>query len=176
VLLGVPVVLFFLNLPNEGFKTLGPVSAAGLEGGQAQVVEDKGDYGELSFQELEGAVYSPERRGLYEGKIVTLKGQFAPSGNDRIFSLVRFKMRCCAADAVPLNAFIMIDADSAERISPAALQGQWVEVKGQVQFRERERNGQKEPVAVIFIRPDEKHKLKDLVRILDKSEQPPAFL
>src|SRR5262249_55572714 len=155
VLLLLPVVLFFLNLPNEGFLSVTHASADGLDTGKAAaVVDNSEDEGELGFQELEGAVYAPDRREQYQGKTYTIKGQFAPSGNDRIFSLVRYKIRCCAADAVPLSAFILVDPESQERLNQAALAGQWVAVKGQVQFRTRTRNGQEEPVAVIYVQPD----------------------
>ena len=175
MLLLVPVILFFgLDLPRDGFSVIEKADAAGLAaGGQ---VADKGDLGELSFTELAGAVNNPDRRDYYEGKTVRLKGQFRGSNNDHIFQLVRFKMACCAADAVPLDAYIMIDPEYKEPIDSAALQGKWVEVTGQVQFRAKERNGQQETVAVIFIRPDKDHPFDKVVRVLPKGEQPSPFL
>jgi hypothetical protein len=187
VLLLLPVVLFFLNLPNQGFLNVGQASSDGLDTGKAAaVVDNNEDEGELNFLELEGAVYAPDRRAQYQGKTYTIKGQFRPSGKDRVFSLVRFKKNCCAADAVPLGAFIMIDPDSPERLNQAALAGQWVAVKGQVQFRTQARNGKEEPVAVIYVRPDKEHPLLDkedepvrvrgLVRVLAPNEQPSPFV
>jgi hypothetical protein len=178
VVLMIPVVLFFLNLPNEGFRVLDRADAKDLDASKREV-EDKGFIGELGFTELAGAVNDPDRRKLYEGSTVTIKGQVSPSPNDHIFSLVRFKMRCCAADAVPLDAFIMIDPDTPAQqfdVTPDKLQGKWVEVRGQVQFRTRQRNGQPEAVAVIFVRPGKDRKLSELVRVLSKTEQPPQFL
>jgi hypothetical protein len=157
-----PVVLFFLNLPNEGFRTLDAADVGGLDQKKEQVA-DKGFDPELGFRELEGAAYSEDRRSLYEGKTVRLKGQFAPSGNDRMFSLVRFKINCCAADAIPLSAVIMIDPDSKETVNPAQYAGRWVEVTGQVQFRSREKNGREEWVTVIMVRPDKDHPLSSLI-------------
>jgi hypothetical protein len=178
VVLMIPVVLFFLNLPNEGFRVLDRATATGLDVGKSDV-EDKGFIGELAFTELAGAVNDKDRRGLYEGSTVTIKGQVSPSPNDHLFTLVRFKMRCCAADAVPLDAYIMIDPDTPPQqfdVTPDKLQGKWVEVRGQVQFRDRVRNGQKETVAVIFVRPGKDRKVSELVRVLSKTEQPPQFL
>jgi hypothetical protein len=171
----VPAVLFFVGMPQGGFQVIDRVNAAGLDAGAAPKVADKGDLGELGFGELQGAVYDKDRRELYEGKTVRIKGQVAPTGNDQIFSLRRYKIRCCAADAVPLDAFIMIDPASKEHID-ASWVGQWVEVKGQVQFRSRNVYGHEEAVAVIFVRPDRDHPLEGLVRKLGKDEQPSPFL
>jgi hypothetical protein len=86
-------------------------------------------------------------------------------------------MRCCAADAVPLDAYIVIDPDaSVPDWRVEAVQGKWVEVKGQVQFRSRQRNGQEEFVSVIYVRPDKDHALSELIRVLPKNEEPSPFL
>jgi hypothetical protein len=156
-----PVVLFFLDLPNGAFASLGQEEVGKIE--EKGAVADKGFDKELGFRELDGAAYDPDRRALYEGKTIRLKGQYVPSGNDRIFSLVRFKMNCCAADAVPLSAVIMVDPESKEVPPTASLQGQWVDVTGQVQFRTRERNGREEWVTVIMVRPDKDHPLSNLI-------------
>jgi hypothetical protein len=157
-----PVVLFFLNLPNEGFRTLEAADVQGLDAKQEKVA-DKGFDPELGFRELEGAAYSQDRRDFFEGKTVRLKGQFAPSSSDRMFSLVRFKINCCAADAIPLSAVIMLDPDSKAQLNPAEYAGKWVEVTGQVQFRAREKNGRQEWVTVILVKPDEDHPLSRLI-------------
>jgi hypothetical protein len=166
-----PVVLFFLGLPNEGFRSLEAADVQGLDQ-KADQVADKGFDPELGFRELEGAAYSQERRDLYEGKTVRLKGQFAPSGNDRMFSLVRFKINCCAADAIPLSAVIMIDPESKDHVNTSQYQGRWVEVTGQVQFRTRERNGREEWVTVIMVRPDKDHPLSELIALTPPDARP----
>lgn len=172
VVLLLPVILFFLNQPNQGF-ILGKEDVGDVKGGSGKV-EDKGFAPELGYRELEGAAYAPDRRRQYEGLTIRLKGQFAGSGSDRLFSLVRFKMNCCAADAVPLSAVIMIDPETKEHLNPGQMQGHWVEVTGQVQFRKRERNGQEEWVTVIYVKPDpEKGKtLDDLVKIIPPDPNP----
>jgi uncharacterized membrane protein YcgQ (UPF0703/DUF1980 family) len=43
-------------------------------------------------------------------------------------------MNCCAADAVPLNAAIMVDSESPGRLDYRHWSNKWVEVKGQVRF------------------------------------------
>jgi hypothetical protein len=91
---------------------------------------------ELQFKELERAAYMPASRQFYEGKTGKIVGQFVPTDSNRLFSLTRFKMTCCAADAIPLNVVIMLDPQSQENISGmTALQ--WVEVTGRIEFRKR---------------------------------------
>jgi hypothetical protein len=171
-----PIVLYFLGLPDNGFAVgeqkinLDPTQLSG--GGAEQNPADKGFGGELSFRELEGAAYSPERRSLYEGRTYKLKGQFSPSGNDTMFTLVRFKINCCAADAVPVPAVIMVDPNSKEKLDVAAYQGKWVEVTGQVQFRTRKVGGREEWVTVVFVHPDEKHPLSSLVAPTEPDRSP----
>src|SRR5262249_34393429 len=82
---------------------------------------------------LERASRSPESQVLYEGSFVHLVGQFVGRGDKR-FSLTRFRMNCCAADAVPVDAAIFIDPKSPVRLQPQQYQGKWVDVRGQVQF------------------------------------------
>lgn len=174
-----PIMLFFLNLPNEGFAYV-PVTALNTADlGSVKNVEDKGSLGrELTFKELEGVAYDAERRTAYEGKTVELKGQFVGSTNDRVFRLVRLKINCCAADAIPLNAIIFIepkDPNSKEKLPAQDLQMKWVRVTGQIQFKSRNQGGKEEWVTLIVVRPDEKTPLKDLVVEIPPSERPPAY-
>jgi hypothetical protein len=90
----------------------------------------------LGFKELEGAAYMPSKRKYFEGRMVKLKGQYSPSGNPKVFKLVRYKITCCAADAVPLDVVIMLDPQSQENLAHLS-PNQWIEVLGQVQFLKR---------------------------------------
>jgi hypothetical protein len=91
---------------------------------------------DLEFNTLQSASYTPLSRHYYEGKIVRLVGQYAPGDTDRTFTLVRFKITCCAADAQPLNVMIMLDPQSQENLSHVkALE--WVKVTGRLTFRKR---------------------------------------
>jgi hypothetical protein len=173
----VPIVLFFLGLPRtDDAMSVGAQEIGQIEGSfeRARGLADDGPVTELSFRELEGAAYSPERRSLYEGKTYKLKGKFspAPNGDPNLFTLVRMKMNCCAADAVPLNAVIMVDPSSKGKLNPAEYQNRWVEVTGEVQFRRRSLNGREEWVTVMLVRPDDKHALEDLVRPTNPDNNP----
>ena len=91
---------------------------------------------DLEFNTLQSAAFTPLSRHYYEGKIVRLVGQYAPGDTDRTFTLVRFKITCCAADARPLNVMIMLDPQSPESLSHVkALE--WVKVTGRLTFRKR---------------------------------------
>jgi hypothetical protein len=82
----------------------------------------------MKFSELNDAAYDAGKREGLQGEVVVLEGHFRRLA-DKEFSLYRLKMTCCAADAVPLRVRIVV---------PQALsghsEGDWLEVKGQLQF------------------------------------------
>jgi hypothetical protein len=151
IVLMLPVVLYFLNLPNQGFSAtyLKGLGVADVEAGKFELVEgEKVDVIPLEFKELERAAYTPATRQGYEGKYASIKGQFMPGNSDKMFSLYRFKMTCCAADAVPLNVLIMLDPNSVETISDLKPLD-WVDVTGKIQFRKRK--DREEYVSVLLV-------------------------
>jgi len=90
----------------------------------------------LEFDTLQSAAYTPSSRQYYEGKVVQLIGQYSPGRNDRTFTLVRFKISCCAADARPLNVVIMLGPQtpgSLAHVKPL----EWVKVTGRITFKKR---------------------------------------
>lgn len=168
VVLLLPVVLYFLGLPSEGFGLTGAekVAEVNLEG---SLTADKNEQVNAGFLELDKAALLPELREYYEGKTVVLEGIFVPHSNERMFGLQRYKMNCCAADAIPLSAVIMLDPKSEAKIPPG-LQGQWVRVQGLIQFRPRlDRQGGY--ATVIVLRPSEEQPLS---KVLQKLDKPPA--
>lgn len=86
----------------------------------------------LSLPVLERASLFPDLRQSLEGKMGRLRGQFMPGSSDRVASLVRIKMTCCLADVRPLEV-VVIAPESLARFKPY----DWVEVTGQIQFRQR---------------------------------------
>jgi PDZ domain len=86
----------------------------------------------LQFKELERAAYTAAQRQYYEGKIGEIVGQFVQGKNPRSFSLTRFKMTCCAADAIPLNV-VIVSPEDVTGVKPLT----WVKVSGQIQFHKR---------------------------------------
>jgi hypothetical protein len=146
-----PVVLYSLNLPNQGLSAISKPEGA-VDGGMRQIT-DKGTI-HLDFQELEKAAYSPVTRELYEGHTGVLKGQFLSTGDQQVFSLVRVKINCCIADAVPLHV-ALVAPKPVTHVSDM----QWVEVRGQIQFRvQKRRDGQGDYVPVLQVKDN-----KDIV-------------
>ena len=98
----------------------------------------------LDFKRLESAARDAESRKEWDGKWITVKGQFAPNRqNDHQFSLVRFQIRCCGADAVRLNV-PMICKESLQDTK----EGEWVNVTGRIRFQ---RHGDSKFITVLQV-------------------------
>jgi hypothetical protein len=151
VVLILPVVLFFLNLPN-----LPNLSAQSNAAG-------------IGFLQLAQAAQTEERRDHYEGKTVRLTGQYIGI-NLKTCSLRRFKMSCCAADAVPLDAVIMVDPNSSERLDNDRLRGQWVAVTGRVHFFHRPDTG--EYKTAVILTPTPEQPLDKLIEVIAPDPNP----
>jgi hypothetical protein len=170
-----PVMLYFLNLPgSDGFNTL---HASTVDPNLIKLDTKAGGEDldrELSFKELEGVASTPEQRTWYSGKIVRLVGQFVPSPyGERVFSLVRMKMNCCAADAIPLQATIMVDPKSKEVPNGADLRMKWVEVKGQLSFHPLKSGNREEWKTLLLVRPTDKEPLGEVIKPIPPQ---PAFI
>jgi uncharacterized membrane protein YcgQ (UPF0703/DUF1980 family) len=86
----------------------------------------------VGLKELEQAAYEPGIRKQWQGKYVRVVGQLNPSSrNDRIFEVVRYRIQCCAADAIRIGVPALC-RDSMAGAQP----GEWVEVTGRVMFTE----------------------------------------
>src|SRR5262249_24287517 len=110
----------------------GPIAAAA-----SAILERRTEkVAEVGCLQLEMPGMSPEARGFYEGRRVKLRGRFVPI-NDKTFTLVRYRINCCAADAIPLKAVIRID-DKAKDVLPVKdLRDKWVLVTGEGRFESR---------------------------------------
>jgi uncharacterized membrane protein YcgQ (UPF0703/DUF1980 family) len=131
LVLAFPVALFFLGIPNAGFSqerlekilgnapTIDDTSVGDVAGKEGLV---------MRFADLNDAAYDESKRESLEGQTAALEGLFSRV-RDNQFQLYRMKMTCCAADTVPLKVLI---------ITPTALSGfrdgEWVQVKGRIQF------------------------------------------
>jgi len=176
LVLAIPVLLYFLFPPEA-------LTGHGVDEGAvdptAGYTDAKGYLGQLAFKELEGVPNNPHRRQFYEGKIAQLTGQFVASpSTDRMFSLVRMKIRCCAADAVPLPAAVIVDDSQVQDLpveqrvpNAAALNRKWVEVTCQIQFRPR-LDQPNEWVVVLVVRPTKEKPLSELVKQVPPDPDP----
>lgn len=153
VVLLVPVLLFLLGVPNRGPRVkaapvvdlstdlagpaglvaLGADSWAQLANGIHLASEmSMGDFPVVDYKVLEAAAADPGQRAIMRHKRIKVRGQFAPSRqSDQVFSLVRFRIQCCAADAIQLNV-PMIAREAITHVRP----DDWVEVQGRVEFQE----------------------------------------
>ncbi len=156
VVLGFPILLFCLGIPNSTFssdwieKRLGNSTALG---DIKEVAQKDGAEPLYDFSSLTMATHSRERMEALEGTPAKIKGQlrFFPN-REKEFELFYMKMTCCATDIVPLQARIVVarpsvlDAVRQQNIK----QQDWVEVSGTIQFQEIP--GQQKYVTVIMVR------------------------
>jgi hypothetical protein len=156
VLLLVPIILFLLGLPNKGPQAApvrvnldltneaavyagmiasAPTNAEGVPGWLAVLYLGTGEVQDVQFKDLESYASSEESRSQWQGKTIRVRGQYAPSpGSDHFFSLVRFRIQCCGADAIPLR-IPMVTRDKLSDRSELKL-NQWVKVTGVVDFQQ----------------------------------------
>jgi hypothetical protein len=164
----VPLVLYFLNLPNKGFQ----VHAGGFAGiGEVAAPKQVADRGHVTvgFLQLEEAALTREKREFYAGKTVRLTGQYADYDPWR-FTLIRLKRSCCAADAVPVKALIMVDPSSKEGLDTDKLRDKWVEVTGRIAFVKDPRGDRY--VTALIVYPSTESQIQDLVRIIPPDPYP----
>lgn len=155
VLLLLPIMLYLLGLPNKPpSATAGTVALDPTEEAQACAVligigplpltqsglaaavlladHAEGPAKLAGFKELEEAAYEPADREHWQGQFVQVVGQFAPfAGSDRFFDVVRYRIQCCAADAIPLRVKV-VSREGVTGIGP----NDWVRVAGRVAFQE----------------------------------------
>jgi hypothetical protein len=223
VVLLLPVALFFLNLPNSGFKnftsavnasqldrsadrasswSLAVTSAAGalagpLNGGPLAALvglapghpTGEGEVPELAigphwldqvgsnshypvtFFQLEGFARSERDREIWTNRMVSVSGQYAGT-DDKSFTLIRYKMACCMADAIPLKAVILVDyalvPNSKDRLDPNQYQNKWVRVTGRVQFLPQRGGGGY--ITALIVRPRPDRPLSELIKIVDRGD------
>jgi hypothetical protein len=136
VILGFPIVLFLLGIPNSTFskdwieKRLGNTANIG---DVQDVAVKEGAVATYDFNTLALATHSEDRMRDLEGTPAKIKGQvrFVPN-NQKQLELFYLKMTCCATDIVPLQARIIVNQTSDYAgINPF----DWVEVSGTIQFK-----------------------------------------
>jgi uncharacterized membrane protein YcgQ (UPF0703/DUF1980 family) len=132
------------------------------------------DFPNLRFSELERAGVYPDRRAYFTGKSATIIGQFVAEGDSTQFTLVRYLRRCCAADAVPLNAVITVHPNwQGERLNVKARQQKWVRVTGRIFFL-RKRGSADDYVPALILFPGQYHEPDKLVEIMSQPADPYA--
>ncbi len=170
VVLLLPVALYFL-MPADGLSGAGQQVHAGDVNGPSGSVKDKGEDFSVSFVQLEQAALSEDSRSILEGKTVRLVGKYVAQ-DSKHFTLVRYTMNCCAADAIPLKALTVLDDSKSPKdvLDSNRLNNKWVEVTGQVQFLKM-RDGSSF-VPAIIIQPTPERKLTQLVKVVPAPANP----
>jgi uncharacterized membrane protein YcgQ (UPF0703/DUF1980 family) len=168
VVLLLPVALYFL-MPAEGLSGAGHRLDAGAVSGPKEGVQGKGEDFNVTFVQLEQAALSEDLRNFYEGKTIRLEGRYVAEDSAH-FTLVRFTMNCCAADAIPLKALIILDRAKSKEPLASSLNNKWVQVIGQVQFLKM-RDGSSF-VPAIIIQPTPEKKLSQLVKTIPTPANP----
>jgi hypothetical protein len=173
IVLLVPILLYFF-VPIERLRAGQSDEYRGeIDPAWAGQINSTGSLPELEFKELVGAADSPDLRKFYDGKTTTISGELVPSAsNAKLFSLVRFRIRCCAADRVPLPVPILVDDTLAKEVpekdrasdlqSVQELRNRWVQVTCQIQFHKRP-DSPNLWMAVLVVRPTKEKPLRELI-------------
>jgi hypothetical protein len=159
-------------------QSTGAFVAAATAAGAAAVNATDTDVLGLSFHELDGAASVESRRKRYDGRIARLTGIFVPSPYSSQFSLVRWKIRCCARDGVPLPFPILVsdtlakDLPAEQRLPDAqALNQQWVEVTCQILFRQHPERPN-EWITLLVVRPTKEMPITELIKQIPPDPDP----
>jgi hypothetical protein len=155
VLLLVPIILFLLGLPNKGPKAdevevkvdttkeaiaySGLVGVAPLAEGPlltylaAMYAGEAGEVTEVAFKDLVDDI-SPYVLEKHQNTTIRVRGQFNPAlGSDRVFQLVRYRIKCCGADAIPVRIPVLTRDSISSRSD--LKNGDWVKVTAVVDFQ-----------------------------------------
>ncbi|HZU38219.1 MAG TPA: hypothetical protein VFA18_20010 [Gemmataceae bacterium] len=135
VVLLLPIAFFMMNLPNKAMWLAQAADATGIDVSDTAKGPSKGEM-QLDFKELDQASYSGLKREAYTGHVGRLTGQISHTmGNPKVFTLVRSRMTCCAADVISIQVFIVAT-------QPVSIpDGTWVDVGGRIEFQYQEKPG-----------------------------------
>lgn len=156
IVLALPIMIIFMGLPPSQLSAQGltnKLSAKDLKAlaaiGNAKMpagFEPKGEVVDADWKVLVAAADDPFQRERWQAQAVRIAGQAVPERGiaDR-YRLMRVKITCCAADAVPLSITIL--GEPKNEWKP----GDWVEVTGAVNFVEVESNvGERAFLPVVY--------------------------
>jgi hypothetical protein len=151
-----PVGLYWLGLIPSAFSSHTAININLQDSGRTAATKD----GEVirSFLELGRAASTEELLRYYEGRTAQVIGQITNVETDR-FGLVRYKVTCCAADALPSHLRVIVtDRMLDGNVYDARIQladAKWVEVVGVIQFRKL--RGTDEFVSVLEVKGKDVH-------------------
>jgi hypothetical protein len=170
-----PVVLFFLDLPDAAMSWTGTDYSKDLDTSTVQA--EAGETGEVpidfKFRQLENSANSPEARAHLTGRLIRLTGKFV-GDNGRLFTLSRYIGDCCDADAREVRAAILVDSsqlagDNYQELDPKRLQQRWIHVTGRLQYALNKRTNDYMPM--LLVTPTRE---RPLSRVVEVMARPPA--
>jgi hypothetical protein len=91
---------------------------------------------QINFKALEALAFNPATQREWAGRTVRVLAQFMPQ-NDRMFTLGRFRIQCCGADAVQVSIPAKLSRGSLQEIPNPPQPQEWARVTGRVDFREQ---------------------------------------
>ncbi len=153
VVLLFPIVIYLMGLPDGTFSAEYQAKRVkDNEVGELGDVADKKSTGEVSFETLAAAAYSPDNRDIFTGQTVTLSAQYKKLAETQ-FTLFFFKQTCCAADQVPLKATCVVKPEDKSLLQEVVTEGgkqtqrplqdgQKVSVTGKIQFTQDPTSGE----------------------------------
>lgn len=134
ILLALPLMLIFMGVP-QGFSMQGlekKLSAAELKSlgeiGGASGEPKNTEPRNADLRMLVNAAENPVQREEWNRTLVDVVGQYGSAGLPDRYRLMRVKITCCAADAVPLNVNVLGAPD------PSWQNGEWIRLRGVVNF------------------------------------------
>ena len=143
IVLLLPLLLFLIGLPSRGADVVEEELPPGVQLAQFN------DIYKAAFDEYGQRVWKDSN-----GKplLVRVRGMYRPGKRDSEFNLFRLKMTCCAADGYPVS--ILVSLPQKDKAKPETLPiyqtGQWINVIGEVHFREVP--GRNEMITVLEMR------------------------
>jgi hypothetical protein len=135
--------------PADPLTVVGKVAAVNLADKELEVVwrhngkEEKktfdlglGPIYQTDFKALEALAFNPLTQKEWKGLTVRAWAQIAPV-NDRHFTLVRYRIQCCGADAVAVKIPVVLSRGSLFEVPDRPRHDDWVKVTGRIDFREQ---------------------------------------
>jgi hypothetical protein len=129
IVLCLPIMLFFLGLPNQGFSS---AKAIEVEESELNIKDRGGNVIHLDFRDLERWAFDEAKREWSEGRTGMIQGQFAPGKSSHTFALFRDKIISCPCDRIRIYVAVL-SPDGVGQFKS----GSWVQATGQIQYRKR---------------------------------------
>jgi hypothetical protein len=145
--------------PTDLLTVIGTVASVDLADKELKVIAKadgkekvfdlgQGPIYQIDFKALEALAFNPVTQKEWAGRTVRVLAQLAPQG-DRFFTLARYRIQCCGADAVQVSIRGRLTRGSLLEVPTHPQHNDWVRVTGRVEFREQPGQGGKKTGVVV---------------------------